>query len=276
MVSKKGAIHYEIIISLILGLIVVGLSMYFIFIEYFNEDELDWQQCRQSILLRSNLPNLKELGTDLKGAFPLKCKTEVVTIDSAEPEEVYGKISEAIAEGWYMFGEGELDFIHSEFLEKDNYCLAFARVHYTSDAIEESEKLKFEGDVLGFSNYYHGTNVPGKSYTYDEYLPMVFLEEDLSHALIPLTLQIYPQEEDLILVYATSRKQTGFVGDISEDWINVARWRDFIVGWVSRDREKRESAELGLLEALRIDRAILLTTSENLEGLGCKFLSIPA
>ena len=131
MVNKIGSEKYYIIISLILGLIVLGLGLYFIFNEYFNEDELDWQQCRQSVILRSNLPNLKELRMDLKGAFPLKCKTEVVTIDSAEPEEVYERISKAVTSGWYMFGEGKLDFIHREWLTDNRYCLVFARIHFT-------------------------------------------------------------------------------------------------------------------------------------------------
>jgi len=289
MVNKVGSEKYYIIISLILGLIVLGLSLYFIFNEYFNEDRLNWQQCRQSIILRSNLPNLKGLGTDLKGSFPLKCKTEVVTIDSAEQEKVYGKISEAIAEGWYMFGEGKFDFIHSEFLEKDNYCLAFARIHYTSEAIEDFEKFKLEKNEdgsnkfsvvkyeLDFYDYYRRTKIPGTSYTYEEYLPLViFLKEGLNNALIPLSSSIYPQEKDLILVYATSKEKIGLVGRISKEWIDVEGWKDYIAGWISGDEEKIEGAKQGLIEHFNISRAIILVSPEDLDSLGCKFLSIPA
>ncbi|MBU3923464.1 MAG: hypothetical protein KJ592_00950 [Nanoarchaeota archaeon] len=133
-----------VIISLILGLIVLTLSLYFIFNEYFNQDELDWQMCRQSIALRASLPevDLKVLKTDTKDAFPLKCKTEVVSIGKGDPDYVYGKISEAIAEGWYMFGEGKFNFIHRDNYKTQTVCMVFARIHYTDELLKDFEKKK--------------------------------------------------------------------------------------------------------------------------------------
>lgn len=133
----KGGVWRGYILALILGLIVISLSLWFLFFEYFTSEELDWQGCRQSIVLRANAPNLEELATDMKGAFPLKCRTEVVTIDSGNAEEAYRKIADAVARGWYMFGEGEFDFVHKEVYNSKSYCMAFARLHYTGEASDE-------------------------------------------------------------------------------------------------------------------------------------------
>jgi hypothetical protein len=140
--SRKKAVWRGYILALILGLIVLTLSMYFLFFEYFSSDELDGQECRQSVILRANSPDLKNLGTDMKGLFPLKCRTEVVTLDSSDPDEIYEKISRAVASGWYMFGRGEFDFVHREYLDplskkKLSYCVVFARLHYTAKASAE-------------------------------------------------------------------------------------------------------------------------------------------
>jgi hypothetical protein len=135
--SQKKAQWRGYILALILGLIVVTLSIWFLFFEYFTSEELEWQECRQSIILRSNAPNLKDLGASSKGLFPLKCRTEVVTIDTIEPDEVYKKIADAVASGWYMFGEGEFEFVSGEFFPGVSYCMAFARLHYTGKASDE-------------------------------------------------------------------------------------------------------------------------------------------
>lgn len=211
MVNKHGSEKYYIIISLILGLIVLGLSLSFIFKEYFNEDELDWQQCRQSIILRSSLPNLKELGTDLKGAFPLKCKTVVVTIDSGEGEEVYGKISETIAQGWYMFGEGELDFVHRDLLRNKRYCLVYARIHSTGEDAQKSDRISGEDPIdldvgefsRGFYNYYIGTKIPGREETYNDYLPMLGSNKPSSRFIFNPKIDL--QREDIALVYVINK-----------------------------------------------------------------------
>jgi hypothetical protein len=76
MANKKGDEKYYIIISLILGVIILGLSLYMIFNEYFTSEDIDWETCRQSVVLRANLPDrqLATLGVSIKGQYPLKRK----------------------------------------------------------------------------------------------------------------------------------------------------------------------------------------------------------
>ena len=271
---KRGAIHYEIIISLILGLIVLGLSLYFIFNEYFTEDELDWQQCRQSILLRSNLPNLKELGTDLKGAFPLKCKTEVVTIDSAEPDEVYGKISKAVASGWYMFGEGEFDFVHRSFLVNERYCLVFARVHFTEDSVQKLDEI-LEDDSINpnsdenkftqsFYDYYTRTKMDGRKETYNDYLPMLGSGKPSPRFI--LNSKVYFPGEDIALVYVMNKYSsvtTKIISYIPIIWVT------------SKILTGKSPAEL--FEMMEKVNFINMVPMSDLKKIGCtKYLTIPA
>lgn len=222
--KKRGSEKYYIIISLILGLIVLSLSLYFIFHEYFTEDELDWQACRQSIYLRSIAPNFKDI-TDLKDAFPLKCKTEVITIDTAEPKVVYGKIADTIAAGWYLFGEGEYDIVPRKWVDQTNYCMVFARIHYSDKAKKDVTKIWREDKDLslqGFESYYLRTKMKNSDKTYNSYIPLFYFAEEKEHNFVfykPFyekdSLMFSPYyEEDLLLVYKVIKgnKVVSFLG----------------------------------------------------------------
>jgi hypothetical protein len=104
--KKSASEKFYILMSLILGLVVLAISLYFIFFELFTDDDLNWEQCRQSIYFRSVSPEFKKAGitlVDLKDRVPLMCKTEVVNVDSSDQEEIYRKISDVIAAGWNLY-----------------------------------------------------------------------------------------------------------------------------------------------------------------------------
>jgi hypothetical protein len=286
-IGKKGSEKYYILMSLILGIIVLALSLWFIFNEYFNEDELDWEVCRQSIILRASLPeaDLLSLETDLKGAFPLKCKTEVVTIDSVEPEVVYDKISRAVASGWYMFGEGKFDFVHRNFLKENYYCLAFARIHYTPEAIKEFNDLLDEGNSTSlkenfdgdFYYYYLGTKVPGSSKTYSEYLPIYNHYE--SEPILYWGTSVYPREEDILLVYRLNK----YSSPLKTQWFNNWFTRGVATPWVWVENQfLDEEGQVGLysvkeLEAMEKTNSIAMVPINYADKIGCsEYLTIPA
>lgn len=286
MRNKRGDEKYYLIISLILGLMVLSLSLYFIFNEYFTKDVLDWQACRQSIILRTNLPeaDLVALKTDVRDAFPLKCRTEVVEINSAKNSgEVFGKISEAIAEGWYMFGEGKFDFIHRNFWTEESVCMVFARVHYSSDTLKDYEQnnlwitefRKVYGsnvDIFSreqmaqkaFIDYYNFNFLENTKETYGDYLPLSLDGSTSSRGDLFVNwekVNFVPQKEnkDLFVVYRINK--------FSSVVVTVASFLSPINPLGSQKKaEKYEKY-----------RSIVLTTSDELQDIGCdKFLSIPA
>ena len=267
MVNKRGDQKYYIIISLILGLVILTISLYWIFQEFFNEDEIDWEVCRQSIILRAGLPakDLPGLELDAKDAFPLKCKTEVVTIDDlSSPDKVYEVISKAIAEGWYMFGRGKLDFVHRDATEKVTACMAFARIHFDEKVSREFDD-KYLGDwsmflagrgyvepfTQGFQNYYRSEGVENSEGTYDQYLPLYMggLPSKSGNLVVDWdNVDFNPgQDEDYLLVYVINKRAGLFTGKIftSEAWEDI--------------------------------KVLAIISVDDLDVLGCdKFLTVPA
>ncbi len=131
MKSKEGSGIYDWIVPLMLGLIVLSISMYWIFHEYFDQDQIDWQTCRQSILLRSG-----NFGNGIKWLqenAPFKCKTQVVTIDFEDYDKAGELIMDTMAQCWYLFGEGKSQLYGPVAIGQSFYCLDCARITFSND-----------------------------------------------------------------------------------------------------------------------------------------------
>jgi hypothetical protein len=143
MVNKKGDYKWDIMLSLILGLLILSFSLYFIFNEYFTNEDMEWEICRQSIQVRSTLPEPTILGLDgpsFKNEFPLKCKTRVIEIDKSDviPDEkgrmkIETKIAETMAECWALYDKGDASAFPSKFFDSST-CVPCARIHLTPEA----------------------------------------------------------------------------------------------------------------------------------------------
>ena len=145
--DKRGDYKYGIILSLILGLMVLSLSLYFIFNELWSGDDVDRQICRQTIQLRSLLPDFKKAGFTIdsfKDEFPLNCRTNVVEIERKDViadeegrmKKAEEKIAEAMAECWALYDSGDANAFPSKFF-KSSTCVPCARIHLTEDAKDE-------------------------------------------------------------------------------------------------------------------------------------------
>jgi len=263
--KKKAAEKYYIIIGLITGLLVVSISFYF-FYEYFTQEEIDWQACRQSIYLRSISPEFKsgEISlADLKNTFPLKCKTEIVNIDSIEPKEIYKKISDVVAAGWYLYGEGEFDIVPRNLIDHNSYCMAFARISYTEESQKEyNEENKDTYSKENFVKYYH-TNKISSGETYNSYLPLYVKSEggELPQHFFSIydSIEFYPADKDILAVYITGKTSKAFsllraiLGD------NLI---DSLLNLLGRDDKEY--------------KFIILIPQDKINELDCEFLTIPA
>jgi len=147
MMNKRGDYKWDIMLSLIVGLLILSLSLYFIFNEYFTSEDMEWEICRQSIQVRSTLPEptiAKILdGPSFKDEFPLKCKTRIIEIDKNDviPGEkgrmgIETKIAETMAECWALYDKGDASAFPSKFF-KSSTCVPCARIHLTPEAKEE-------------------------------------------------------------------------------------------------------------------------------------------
>lgn len=284
--NKKGDKYY-LLISIILGILVMSFSLYFLFQGYFTQENIDWEICRQSVVMRANLPeaDLKVLGTDVKGAYPLRCKTEVVNIDKVDsPEEVYRPIAQNIASSWYAYGSGEMDFIHRDFVNSKRTCLAVLRIHFDQKAIIDYEEMKIQnlkitdaGYNRGFYTYYQLNYVGNSNNTYNQYLPLISpldIENKISSkkALVALD-PIYPKEKDILVVYVLDRKNAGLMNN----------WNVFLKFWMSPlfsiyQFGEEYFEEYGTYaQQLNLERSFVLISPEEIGSLGCEeFLTIPA
>ena len=146
--NKKASEKYYLIVSLILGLIVIGLVSYFIYQEYFTSDDMDWEQCKQSILLRSqNLPRILKIGQEK--AFPFQCKTKVVNIDFKDYEKAGKLIVNEMAKCWSLFEQGKTPLYSANFAgAEDIYCFDCTRIHFNADV-----KSYYSGDCPYYDKY---------------------------------------------------------------------------------------------------------------------------
>jgi hypothetical protein len=137
--DKKGDYKYGIILYLILGLLVLSISIYFIFNEYFTEEDGDREVCWQSVQLRALMPEYEKMGikiAEFKSDFPLKCKTNVVEISKEDVEKIElakKKIADAVVDCWALYGKGDYSVFPSRFFDS-SVCVPCARVHLSEDA----------------------------------------------------------------------------------------------------------------------------------------------
>ncbi len=131
-IGRRGDFKWDIVIILLLGLVVLALVLYFIFGEYFQDEDVDWEVCRQSIVLRNSLPEetfAKAYMVSFKNSFPLKCKTNVLTIDYNDTKRAQKEISEAMVSCWFLFGNGGYRIFPGEALNSKTNCVYCARIH---------------------------------------------------------------------------------------------------------------------------------------------------
>jgi len=130
--KKRGAYKHHIIISLILGLMVLGLVFGLIFPELL-EAGVDWEVCRQSIYLRNSMPNYIVID-QAKDLLPLKCKAEVIEVDYKDIDRAEKEIADTMAACWHLFGEGRYSiFPPTRGVFPESYCVPCARIHFDED-----------------------------------------------------------------------------------------------------------------------------------------------
>ncbi len=160
--KNKRGVKWDILTSFILGLIVVVIVLFWLFQEYFAEEDLSREVCRQSIVVRNSIPDVSIRGftvSTFKDKFPLKCETQVIHIDE-DTENIPGIIMGAMAQCWHMFGNGDYQVYPSRIVPRtDSYCMGCARIHFRH-GMEESFSVQGALEKMKMSN----------GQTYKEYL----------------------------------------------------------------------------------------------------------
>lgn len=136
--NKKGDSKYDIILSIIVGIIVVGIVMFWIFQEFFTEEDIDWEVCRESLIVRNSLPEGRVVTQyyETKTMLPLKCGTRVINIDYEDVQEAEKEIGQAVSECWYMVGRGEYEvfpYSGATLGRTETPCMVCSRISLDAD-----------------------------------------------------------------------------------------------------------------------------------------------
>ena len=166
--QKKGDYKWSIMLSLILGLMVLSLSLYFIFNELWSGDDSDRQVCRQSIQVRALLPEAEKVGVNFhsfKDDYPLKCKTMVKEIDAEDAEDAGKIIAESMAECWALYDNGDANAFPTATIGSKSVCVPCARIHLTNEA-----KMAIGSKGINIENALKDLRMESMGISYYDYL----------------------------------------------------------------------------------------------------------
>jgi len=146
--------------------------------------------CHNSVITRGTgvLPT--------KDVVPLNCKTSYVCLTrdgSCEQmtspqiekiktqEQVYNTLATQMADCWWMFGEGKVNYLSKDLLNSNLYCSICSQI-----AFDDSLKNLFpngEIDKRDFYDYLSKTNISGKDQSYLDYIVGVKSSQEIKSTL---------------------------------------------------------------------------------------------
>ncbi len=176
--NKNAALTTQQIVVLIILITSFSILLFFLFRMNFQETA-DKEICRNSVVLRGQSVTPKE-------ATSLKCQTNYVCItkdgsceglsyysykiDVSNKEELYSALAKEMADCWWMFGEGEINYVEGD-MTKQLYCSICSQVTFDDSIMEIEEFSNGYIDKNDFYfNYLAKEEISEGKETYAEYL----------------------------------------------------------------------------------------------------------
>ncbi len=171
----KGEITTQQIVLLVILLVSFIVILFLIFRLDLGK-ESDKEICHNSVVMRS--------ASISKEAIPLKCSRTYICLSEdgscermSDPdvkkvkteEEIYNILAEEMADCWWMFGEGKIDYVGKDFFLRDNYCSICSQIGF-DNSVKEIEGI---GEAISKDNLYDylsKTKMPDSEVTYAEYI----------------------------------------------------------------------------------------------------------
>jgi hypothetical protein len=180
VIKKRGSLPSEAVVIFLLGFAVLVVIFYLLFNEGITSDELDLETCRQSVIIRNNLPeqDLKVSVVSFKDDFPLRCINEVITIDYKDTQKVEKEFADSLVSCWYLYGNGDFGVFPTSKWSAQSFCNICSRIHINSDVKEFYSKDENKIDFSrALSKEFKG------GYTYYEYLKNVGNEDPFKYVV---------------------------------------------------------------------------------------------
>ncbi len=174
MKKIKGEITTQQIVLLII-LLASFLIILFLLFRLDIGKQSDSEICHNSIVMRGN-PVLPADAISLKCSRTYVCitkdgscekmtKPEIKKVKTKE--EVYNVLAEEMANCWWMFGEGKVNYV-TDTMKKNNYCSICAQVLF-DNSLNEIEGMEENINKDEFYNYLSMTPLPEGEMNYAEY-----------------------------------------------------------------------------------------------------------
>ncbi|MEK6760332.1 MAG: hypothetical protein AABX93_00225 [Nanoarchaeota archaeon] len=174
--NKKGELTTQQIVLLVI-LITSFVVILFLLFRLNLGEETAKELCRNSVITKGK--SIFPANTVQLNCYrTYKCITqdgsceglnnpEVVNVENIN--QIYGEVAKEMADCWWMFGEGNVDYIGTGFA-KNNYCSICSQIAFDDSLknINEIQSGKISKDEL--YNYLTKNNVSGEDYTYSQYL----------------------------------------------------------------------------------------------------------
>lgn len=170
----KGEITTQQIVLLIILLISFIVILLFILgFDFWAQTKSEI--CHNSVVTRSI--------SSSDSVVPLKCSRTYVCLTKdkscermTEPEiekvsteeEIYQVLADKMADCWWMFGEGKIDYVGKDFFKKNNYCSICSQIGF-DDSIREIDGVEEEISKDKLYDYLAKTKMPDSELTYAEY-----------------------------------------------------------------------------------------------------------
>lgn len=174
MRSKRGDITTQQIVILIILIASFVIILFFLFILNFGKTG-DKEICHNAVVTR---------GTNVlpEESIPLNCKTSYICITkdgtcekmsgsyekktAKKKEEVYNILANEMADCWWIFGEGKINYIGKEF-KSDLYCSICSQINF-DNSLNMFENGEIDKKL--FYDYLAKINISEKEISYLEYL----------------------------------------------------------------------------------------------------------
>ncbi len=176
---KRGELTTTQIVLLVILVASFAILLFFIFRLNLGQESVK-EVCHNSVVLRGNAA--------LPGAtttIPLNCRQAFVCVTADgtcermssydyrlevdTKDELYSALAEEMANCWWMYGEGKINYVGEEFIS-DNYCSICSKLRF-DDSIKQ--RIFTDGKIDKnefYREYLAKQKMPGKEITYAEYL----------------------------------------------------------------------------------------------------------
>jgi len=180
--NKKAEISTFQLVGIII--LIVGFVILLVFLNRMKlQENIAQEVCHTSVILKSTAIAVEN---ELKPIVPLKCTSQILCLTKdgtcekmispkivkvSKKEEIYYALAESMATCWWMFGEGQIDYIGKEIFANKNYCSLCNQIAF-DDSIKKIEPSLENGymDRLDFFEYLAKNKVEGKDITYWDYM----------------------------------------------------------------------------------------------------------